>query len=123
MKRYDLLIVDDEKRFANMLAKRLRLRGCHCEICYNGRQAVDLVSRRNFLLILLDLHLPDIYGTEVLARIKEIDSNAPVVIVTGHGTEKDRQACMQQGAYAFLRKPVGMDKLMSIVAQIAGMSP
>jgi DNA-binding response OmpR family regulator len=118
MKRYDLLIVDDEKRFANMLAKRLSLRGCQCEVCYNGQQALDLVERKDFFLILLDLHLPDIYGTEVLSRIKEIDSKTPVIILTGHGTEKDRRACMQQGAYAFMHKPLGIDELMAILARI-----
>ena len=118
MKRYDLLIVDDEKRFANMLAKRLNLRGCQCEVCYNGQQALDLVERKDFFLILLDLHLPDIYGTEVLSRIKEIDSKTPVIILTGHGTEKDRRACMQQGAYAFMHKPLGLDELMAILARI-----
>ena len=94
MKPYNLLIVDDEKRFANMLAKRLTLRGCHCEICYNGQQALDLIAQKDFFLILLDLHLPDIYGTEVLRRIKKMDSKTPVIVVTGHGTEKDRKACM-----------------------------
>jgi len=121
MKQYNLLIVDDEQRFANMLAKRLMLRGCHCDICYNGQQALDLVRRKNFFLILLDLHLPDIYGTEVLTRIRKNDERTPVIVVTGHGTEKDRQECMQQGAYAFMRKPVGIDELMTILAVIGEM--
>lgn len=118
MKRRDLLIVDDEKRFADMLAKRLRLRGRHCDICHNGQQAIELVRRKHFSLILLDLHLPDIYGVEVLKRIRLISATIPVIIITGHGTEKDRQACMEQGAYAFMHKPVGIDNLMSIFSQI-----
>ena len=123
MKHYNLLIVDDEKRFANMLAKRLTLRGCHCEICYNGQQALDLIAQKDFFLILLDLHLPDIYGTEVLRRIKKMDSKTPVIVVTGHGTEKDRKACMQQGAYAFVHKPLGIDDLMAMLDRIEEMSP
>ena len=123
MKQYHLLIVDDEQRFADMLAKRLRLRGCHCDVCYNGQQALDQVRRKNFSLIFLDLHLPDIYGVEVLKRIKEISEMPPVIILTGHGTEEDRRACMQQGAYAFMHKPLGIDELMAILAQIGEMSP
>ena len=122
MKHYILLIVDDEQRFANMLAKRLSLRGCHCDVCYNGQQALDLVRQKSFFLILLDLHLPDIYGTEVLTRIRKNDERTPVIIVTGHGTEKDRQECMQQGAYAFMNKPVGIDELMTILAEIGKIS-
>jgi DNA-binding NtrC family response regulator len=123
MKPYHLLIIDDEERFANMLAKRLTLRGCQCEVCYNGQQALDLVGRKDFFLILLDLHLPDIYGTEVLMRIKEVDPKTPVIIVTGHGTEKDRKECMRQGAYDFVHKPLGIDELMAILARIEEMSP
>jgi len=123
MKQYHLLIVDDEQRFADMLAKRLRLRGCHCDVCYNGQQALDLVTRKDFFLILLDLHLPDIYGTEVLKRIKESSLMTPVIILTGHGTEEDRRACIQQGAYAFWHKPLGIDQLMTTLAQIGERSP
>ena len=123
MKQYDLLIVDDEKRFADMLAKRLSLRGCHCEVCYDGRQALDRVRKKTYFLILLDLHLPDIYGVEVLKEIRLISAKTPVIILTGHGTEKDRRACMQQGAYAFEHKPLGIDKLISILAQIEESSP
>ena len=122
MKQHDLLIVDDEKRFANMLAKRLSLRGANCEICYNGRQALEQVGQKNFFLVLLDLHLPDIYGVEVLKGIKSISPMTSVIIITGHGTEKDRLACMQYGAYAFLNKPVGIDELIKILAQIEEMS-
>ena len=123
MKQYNLLIVDDEQRFANMLAKRLSLRGCHCDICYNGQQALDLVRQKNFFLILLDLHLPDIYGTEVLKQIKVISAMTPVIILTGHGTEKDRQTCQQKGAYAFWHKPLIIDELMAVLARIGEMSP
>jgi DNA-binding NtrC family response regulator len=118
MKQKSLLIVDDERRFADMLARRLSLRGCDCEVCYRGRDALNILKRRNFDLVLLDLHLPDIYGTEVLTRIKEIDSGTPVIVVTGHGTEKDRKDCTRQGAYAFLHKPLGIVTLMSIVERL-----
>jgi len=122
MKQYPLLIVDDEQRFADMLARRLNLRGCNCEVCYSGQEALNILKQKKFFLILLDLHLPDIYGSEVLTRIKESSDRTPVIILTGHGTEKDRRECMQQGAYAFKHKPLGIDELMTILAEIGEMS-
>ena len=122
MKQYNLLIVDDEQRFADMLARRLNLRGCNCEVCYSGREAFKILKKKKVHLILLDLHLPDIYGTEVLTCIRKYDERTPVIIVTGHGTEKDRRECMRQGAYAFMHKPVGIDELMTILAEIGEMS-
>jgi DNA-binding response OmpR family regulator len=122
MKQYPILIVDDEQRFADMLARRLNLRGCNCEVCYNGQEALNILKGKNFDLILLDLHLPDIYGTEVLTRINEADSKTPVIVVTAHGTEKDRLECIQQGAYAFKYKPLDIEELVSILAQLREMS-
>jgi DNA-binding NtrC family response regulator len=121
MKQYDVLIVDDEKRFADMLARRLSLRGCTCYVCYSGQEALDIVKRKDFSLILLDLNLPDIYGTEVLKRLKKNPAEIPVIILTGHGTEDDRRECMRYGAYEFMQKPAGIDKLMDIFAEIKGL--
>ncbi len=51
-------------------------------------------------------------------EIKERNAETPVIILTGHGTEKDRRECMELGAYAFMHKPVGIDELMGILAKI-----
>lgn len=118
MIQHNLLVVDDEQRFANMLAKRLGLRGLACEVCYTGKEALNRVKKEDFSLVLLDLHLPDMYGTEVLVRIKKESFQTPVVILTGHGTEEDRRECMKQGAYAFIQKPSSMEELMAILGQI-----
>ena len=120
MKLYRLLIIDDEIRFADMLSRRLRLRGCECRVCHTGKEALDIVKKEDFFLILLDLHLPDIYGTEVLAQIKADDPVTPVIVLTGHGTEKDRQVCMDLGAHAFMHKPLRIDTLMTILGEIRG---
>jgi len=122
MKHYNILIVDDEKRYTNMLAKRLTLRGCFCEVCYNGKQALEILKCKKFFLILLDLRLPDIYGIEVLTRIKESLVTTPVIILTAHGTKKDRQECMRQGAYTFMHKPLRIEALMTILERIRGES-
>jgi DNA-binding response OmpR family regulator len=118
MKQYDLLIVDDERRFADMLAKRLNLRGCNCKVCYSGREALNVLAQRNFSLVILDLHLPDLYGSEVLRRIKKASAEIPVIILTAHGTEKDRQECMKIGAFDFMQKPLVIENLMAILDQI-----
>ena len=122
MEQYNLLIVDDEQRFADMLAKRLNLRGCSCRVSYNGRDALNILKKEKFALVILDLHLPDLYGSEVLRRIKKISAETPVIILTAHGTEKDRQECLKIGAFDFMQKPLVIEKLMAILAQIGAMS-
>jgi DNA-binding response OmpR family regulator len=118
MKHFDLLIVDDEQRYAEMLARRLTLRGVACEVCHDGGSAVALLEERPFRLVLLDLRLPDIYGVEVLQRIKNTRPDTVVIILTGHGSEADRRRCMEGGALAFLHKPLDIDRLMAVMAKI-----
>lgn len=118
MKHYDILIADDEQRYANMLARRLELRGLSCKVCFDGRSAVSIVEKGSFPLVILDLRLPDIYGTEVLAQIKEQRPETTVIILTGHGTEKDRKECMDRGAHSFMNKPLDIDRLVDIMAQV-----
>ena len=117
MKQFDILIVDDEQRYAGMLAKRLGLRGFSCEVCYDGGSAIAAVEKNVYRLVILDLRLPDIYGTEVLIEIKRRLPQTAVIILTGHGTEKDRERCLAQGAHAFMHKPLDIGHLMTVLAQ------
>ncbi|MBW1849302.1 MAG: response regulator [Deltaproteobacteria bacterium] len=91
-------------------------------MCYNGQDAIDIIQEKTFDLVLLDLRLPDIYGTDVLAGIKEINAKIPVIIVTAHGTEKDRQLCIQLGAYAFMHKPLNIEELTPILKKLRELS-
>jgi DNA-binding response OmpR family regulator len=118
MKHFDILIVDDEQRYADMLAKRLGLRGLTCEVRYDGKTAIDTVAEFPFPAVILDLRLPDLYGTDVLKEIKRCRPETVVIILTGHGTEKDKQACMALGAHAFMNKPLDIARLLAIMAEI-----
>ena len=118
MKHLDILIVDDEQRYADMLAKRLGLRSLACKVCYDGRTAMDIVAEETFSVVILDLRLPDLYGTEVLTRIKQCRPETAVIILTGHGTEKDREQCMSRGAHSFMNKPLDIDRLVAMMARI-----
>ncbi len=114
MKHIDVLIIDDEKKFADMLAKRIELRGYCSHVCYDGKEALKWLEEISYCvtLILLDLQLPGMYGTEVLSRIKKSNPVIPVVILTGHGTKKDQDKCEQLGAHMFIHKPLYMDMLI-----------
>jgi DNA-binding response OmpR family regulator len=122
MKHFDILIVDDERRYADMLARRLMLRGLSCDVRYDGQTALDTLSKVAVPAVILDLRLPDLYGTEVLKAIKKRWPETTVIILTGHGTEKDRQACMALGAHAFMNKPLDIERLLAIMVGIKARS-
>lgn len=114
MKQVDVLIIDDEVKFAGMLSKRLEIRGISSDVCYDGMSGLAWIKAKSHsvTLILLDLKLPDIYGTQVLAEIKQVNPKVPVVIVTGHGSADDKDACMKLGAVEFVNKPIRIDTIV-----------
>ena len=111
----NILVVDDNLQFAGMVARLLESRGFQASIAKNGHSAIEKISSQPCDLVLLDLKLPDISGTEVLKRLREIDEDVSVIIVTGHGGEQVAVDLMKAGASDFLSKPIDNDILVRTV--------
>lgn len=94
------------------------LRGLTCDVRYDGQTALDALANVSVPAVILDLRLPDLYGIEVLKAIKKGRPETTVIVLTGHGTEKDRQACMALGAHTFMNKPLDIERLLAIMAKI-----
>lgn len=107
-----LLLVDDEKDFTDTLAQRLKTRGFDVISVYNGQSAVDSVEQNTVDVVVLDVHMPGLSGTETLQRIKEIAPLVQVVMLTGNVTVEKAIAGMKLGAYDFLMKPAELEKLI-----------
>jgi two-component system, OmpR family, response regulator CpxR len=106
-----VLLVDDEREFVQTLSERLIMREMGSAVTYDGESALDLVSKDEPEVMILDLKMPGIDGIEVLRRVKQTNPEIEVIILTGHGSEKDRKVCMDLGAFAYLQKPVDIDVL------------
>jgi two-component system response regulator CpxR len=106
-----VLLVDDEKEFVETLSERLEMRDMGSTVVYSGEEALSLVREEEPEVIVLDLRMPGVDGIEVLREIKQKHANVEVIVLTGHGSEKDEDLCMKLGAFAYLRKPVDIDRL------------
>ncbi len=106
-----VLLVDDEKEFVQTLSERLQLRGMGSTVVHDGEQALSFIAEEEPDVMVLDLKMPGKYGIEVLRRIKREHRNIEVIVLTGHGSKKDEETCMKLGAFAYLQKPVDIDKL------------
>jgi DNA-binding NtrC family response regulator len=107
-----VLIVDDEREFAEALAERLQLRGVSAQVALDGLGALRAVDGDPPDAVLLDLMMPEMNGFEVLRCLKEHWPGLPVIIVTGHGNEDAAGECLRQGAFRFMAKPVDFEKLI-----------
>ncbi len=106
-----VLLVDDEREFVQTLSERLLLRDMGSAVVYDGESALNLLHDDEPEVMILDLKMPGIDGIEVLRRVKSTRPEIEVIILTGHGSDKDREMCMDLGAFAYLHKPVDIDVL------------
>ena len=110
-----VLLVDDEREFVETLSRRLMMRQIGSAVAYDGVQALKLVAEEEPEVLVLDLKMPNVDGFEVLRRIKKDHPEVEVIILTGHGSEADRELCMELGAFAYLKKPVDVDELSEVM--------
>jgi DNA-binding NtrC family response regulator len=112
MKDFKVLLVDDEQEFIETLSERLRMRDMDAKLALDGEQALAAVEDDEPDVILLDLKMPGMDGMEVLRKVKKAYPHVQVVMLTGHGTEKDEEQAERLGAYAYLQKPVDLERLV-----------
>jgi CheY-like chemotaxis protein len=106
-----VLLVDDEREFVQTLSERLLMRDMGSAVAYDGESALNMIAEDEPEVMILDLKMPGIDGIEVLRRVKHSRPEIEVIILTGHGSEADRETCMKLGAFAYLQKPVDIEVL------------
>jgi two-component system KDP operon response regulator KdpE len=104
--------VDDEVAIQRAVAPLLRSRGYEVDVVRTGVEAVNAVVVQPPDLIVLDLGLPDLEGTEVCRRIRTL-SNVPIVILSARGEEADKVSALDLGADDYVTKPFGPEELMA----------
>lgn len=113
----NVLLVDDEVQFVDTLGQRLRLRELKVDIVYDGPQALDFIRKTEPDVIVLDLKMPGLHGIEVLREIKAKMPQIQVIILTGHGTDKDEEEARKLGGFEFLHKPAEIDLLVAKIKE------
>ncbi len=112
-----VLIVDDTKNIRMILTKCLELEGYEVMSASDGKQGLEMLTTYTFDLAFLDIKLPEIRGTEVLKRIRDLGIKTPVIIITAYATVKNAVDCTNLGAVAYVQKPFSADKIRSVLKE------
>ena len=115
MRKTRILVVDDEHLIRWSLEQSLTKQGYEVAQAASGEEALKLVRDDAPDLVLLDIQLPGINGLEVLERIKEIDSQIIVIMVTALGVVETAVKAMRSGAYDYVNKPFNLDELAIVI--------
>lgn len=110
-----ILLVEDEKRIADFVARGLEGSGYSVDVAENGEQALAKVSEAAYELIILDLMLPDIDGLVVLEKVRNRKASQPVLILSARGSLDDRVKGLDIGADDYLVKPFAFVELLARV--------
>jgi DNA-binding response OmpR family regulator len=107
-----VLLIDDEEDFIRTLASRLELRGMRPRVAFSGMQGLEELEKETPDVVLLDMRMPTLSGLDVLRRIRAHRPDLPVMIITGHCSEQDRDQALELGVQGYYSKPVSFDELL-----------
>ena len=109
-------VVDDEESVCRALKRLLRSAGFEVETFTSGQAFLESAGRWQAACVILDLHMPGLSGCDVQARLAEASQDVPVVVITGRDSEEAHRRAMENGAAAYLRKPVDDQTLLATLA-------
>jgi two-component system, OmpR family, KDP operon response regulator KdpE len=109
-----ILLIDDEVAIQRAMAPMLRSRGYAVTLAATGREAIAAFERERPDLVILDLGLPDMDGTEVCRYVRD-RSETPILVLSARGSEKDKVAALDEGGDDYITKPFGTEELMARV--------
>jgi DNA-binding response OmpR family regulator len=110
--RIRLLLVDDEEGYVKVLSKRLARRNMEVMTALSGAEGIQRLRKQDFDVAILDLKMEDMDGIEVLRVFKKMVPDLPVIMLTGHGTEKAAREGLDLGAFDYLTKPCDLEELV-----------
>ena len=115
-----ILCTDDNSDSRELVFAMLQTSG-HDVICVeSGAEALHILKREKFDLIVLDNWMPGMTGTELTRAIREFDKTTPILFYSAAAYERDRRAALEAGAQGYLTKPVGVDHLLKEVDRLIG---
>src|SRR6476661_1240550 len=111
----NVLIVDDESAIRESLQGILEEEGYKTSAAASGEACLELLKKKSFDIILLDIWLPGMDGLETLEKVRELENAPEVIIISGHGTIETAVRATKLGAFDFLEKPLSLDKTLIVL--------
>jgi two-component system NtrC family response regulator len=116
-----ILVVDDEKNYPLILGAVLEDEGFEVLTATSGQQALEIVKASDIDLVLTDMRMPQMDGIQLLEKIKVLDADLPVIMMTAHGTVEKAVEAMEKGAFSYILKPFDNERLVIYVNKAISM--
>jgi ATP-dependent Lon protease len=113
-----ILIVDDEEIMRSFLLDVFMDEGYDLDSAANGEEALEKISRNQYQLIITDIRMPGVDGTEVLKKAKELNPKTEVIVITGYASPQIKQECQKLGAAYYIAKPFQINQIRARVNKL-----
>jgi DNA-binding NtrC family response regulator len=112
--KQSILLVDDDQEFRKAMKKMFEKSGYDVTVAADGREALDVLSKDVFDLIISDLRMPNLNGMELMEEIKKKKMKVPVIFITAYGEVESYMDLMNLGAFEYINKPVKGQEILSV---------
>jgi DNA-binding NtrC family response regulator len=110
-----VLLVDDEEDYVRTMAERMEMRDMGSDVALNGEEALAILEDDIPDVMVLDLRMPGMGGMATLERVKKLYPAVEVIILTGHGSDREEVEARRLGAFDYLKKPIDIGDLMEAI--------
>ncbi len=114
-----ILIVDDEEGMRFFLSEAMKKEGYPFETASDGREALEKLRSGAFKIVLMDIKMPRLNGLLAMEKMKELDPDLLVILMTAFGTKKVALETLQKGAYDYFTKPFDLDEMRIVIKRAA----
>jgi len=112
-----ILIVDDEPEICLLLSKLLRKEGYEIETSNSLKDSIEVFEKKEFSIVLLDLHLPDGAGFSIIPKLKKINRDVKIIIISAYTGSSERKMAAQKGADDFVAKPLSRVSILNAITK------
>ena len=119
MEEHKILVIDDNKDFADVFCDILRANNFKAESCYSGDQAIEMAQASVFDIMFLDIRMPEKDGIETLKEIMKLRPKTTVIMMTGYSVDEMVHEAIEEKASEIIYKPFEIDKVLSLINSTA----
>jgi len=112
---HNILIVDDNKDFADVFCDLLRSKTYKADSCYGGKQALSMLKDEDYDIFFVDIRMPEMDGIETLIEIKKKKPESTVIMMTGYSVDEMVHRALEENATDIIYKPFEVDKVISLI--------
>ena len=118
-----ILVVDDNQDLLETFAMILKRRGYEVQTACDGSAAVDRFKEQNFDVTLMDIVMPEMNGVDAFKKIREIQPEASIILMTAYSDEELIRTAIDEGVTLIIQKPIRIDSLIKLINETAGNEP